>query len=176
MLLALLMPCVVAAQETRTGEISKQKAEKSRHLKPYTEPKAERYLRMVERALTTQPVGWYPYIGSVYTGGLLAAGPGYRLPFGDTGALNIYGAWSWENYRAVDTTLNLPDLDYGRLNTTLHARYMNAGKVPFYGVGNDSSKEDQTRFGYFPTSVDFAAALAAAGIRRHQRPVGGQSL
>ncbi|HSP06621.1 MAG TPA: BamA/TamA family outer membrane protein, partial [Acidobacteriota bacterium] len=28
----------------------------------------------------------------------------------------------------------------------------------FYGVGNDSSKEDKTRFGYFPTSFDFAAA------------------
>ncbi|HSP06219.1 MAG TPA: hypothetical protein VLR94_03535, partial [Acidobacteriota bacterium] len=124
-LLALLMPRVVAAQETRTEEISKQKAEKSRHLKPYTEPKAERYLRMVESALTTQPVGWYPYIGSVYTGGLLAAGPGYRWPFGDTGAFNIYGAWSLDNYRAADLMLNLPDLDYGRLNTIFHARYVN---------------------------------------------------
>lgn len=157
-LLLLCLPVVLPAEDTRTEEISKEKAEKSKHLKPYVETKAERYLRIVERSLTMQPVGWYPFFGSVYTGGLFAAGPGYRRPVGDTAAFDIHGAWSLENYRMVDTSFKLPDFDYGRLSSILHARYMNAGKVPFYGLGNDSQESNKTSFGYFPFSYDFTAS------------------
>ena len=151
------------AQDTRAGQISKKKVEKATHLSHYIPTKAERITRRVETALTFQPIGPYPFLGSVYTGGLLAAGPGYRKPFHDTGMFDVHGAWSIENYRMVDTSIKLPDLIPSRMSTTLYGRYIDAGSVPFYGLGNDSDRDNSTSFGYNPTS--FGALLTVVPLR-----------
>ena len=40
------------------------------------------------------PRGVYPWFGSVYPGGGFAAGAGVRKPFGDDGAVNVFGGYS----------------------------------------------------------------------------------
>lgn len=166
LILAFMLGIFIAAgnaEDTRAGQISKKKAEKATHLAHYVPGKAELITQRVEKALTFQPVGLYPFFGSVYTGGLLAAGPGYRKPFNDTGIFDVHGAWSIENYRMVDTWVKVPDLIPSRLSTTLYGRYIHAGGVPFYGLGNDSEKSNSTHFGYNPTS--FGAILTGTPSR-----------
>ena len=147
-----------SAQDTRAEEIARAKAEKAKQLKHYVPNKGELIAARVAKALSGPPEGFYPYFGSIYTGGLLAAGPGYRRSFGDTGAFDIRGAWSLENYRMVDFSLKLPDMYYGKLSTTFYSRYINASKISFYGLGNDSSEDNKTRFEYNPTSFGVTAS------------------
>lgn len=146
-----------AAQETREGELNKKKAEKAQRLVHFVPGKAERIARRVESALTLRPTGFYPFIGSIYTGGLLAAGPGYRVLFDDTGMIDFHGAISLENYRLLDTSVTLPTIAAGTLTPKVYARYIHAERVPFFGVGNNTSEDVHTRYLYNPLIFGLSA-------------------
>lgn len=152
-----LFPVIALPQETRETEINKKKAEKSQHLTHHVPGKAERITRRVEQALSLRPTGFYPFVGSIYTGGLLAAGPGYRFPFDDTGVVDFHAAWSIENYRMLDTSLTLPAIVAGTITPMIYGRYTHAGRVPFHGVGNDSREDEITHYLYNPTYVGLNA-------------------
>lgn len=152
------------AQQTRVEEITAQQAEKAKHLGPYKPNKAEGILLRVERwgLLSGMPVGFYPFIGSAFSGGGLALGPGYRRMFGDNAVFDIHGAWSISNYKLIDTSLKLPEFGEGRVRSRIHAKYVDAGKVAFFGVGNDSLKDNKTSFSYSPKYVDVEETFAPA--------------
>ena len=108
------------------------------------------------------PVGFYPFLGSAFSGGGFALGPGYRRVFGDDAFFDIHGAWSIRNYKLIDSSLKMPTFGEGRVLSRMHAKYVDAGKVAFFGVGNDSLKDDKTSFSYSPKYVDVTEALEPA--------------
>jgi len=162
MLLLLCVSIPVLAQQTRVEEITAQQAEKAKHLGPYKPNKAENTILRIERwgLLSGNPIGFYPFIGSAFSGGGLALGPGYRRPFGDNAAFDIHGAWSIANYKLVDTSLKLPDFANGHVRSRVHAKYVDAGKVSFFGIGNDSQKDNKTSFSYSPKFVDIEETIS----------------
>jgi Omp85 superfamily domain len=143
------------AQNSRVEELTKKQEEKAKQLKPYVPNTAERWVLRVEGwGLLAPPLGPYPYLGSAYPGGGFAVGPGYRRWFGDNSIFDIHGAWSIENYRMADTSLLFPDLAHGFVTMGMEAKYIDANKVAFFGIGNDTSQDNKTTYTYKPFSAE----------------------
>jgi hypothetical protein len=140
------------AQQSRAEQLAQEQAKKAEEVRPHTRDRGERLVDLAEDIFISPPKV-YPFVGSIYPGGLLAAGPGLRLPYGDTGLLDVHAAWSLKNYKLVDANLKLPTFLGNRFRTDLHAQWMDAPQVAFFGVGNDSLKDDRTSYLYRPTSL-----------------------
>lgn len=148
----LLQPAPAAAQDTRAEVIRQAQAEKRQQLEPPRPNPAERLIERLENwgLIAGAPRGWYPWFGSVYSGGGFAAGAGFRQPFGDDGAFNVFGGYSVGAFSRAQADTALPTFAGNRARLTLSGRYVDAPDVRFFGVGNDSVKENATRFGYTP--------------------------
>jgi outer membrane protein assembly factor BamA len=150
----------VDAQQSREDEIAQQKAEKAKTLKPYERTTAEKWVDRIQRwLLLPSSGGFYPWLGSVYSGGGFSAGPGFLYPFGDTGRFDIHGGWSIANYKLIETSLHLPELADGKILMDVNASYRDAPEVRFFGIGNDSLEENETNFTYQPTVVGATVRL-----------------
>ena len=141
-----------AAQETRAEVIRDEQAEKKQKLAPPRPNAAERLLDRLEDwgLITGAPRGLYPWFGSVYPGGGFAAGAGVRVPFGDDGAFNVFGGYSIATFARAQADLALPSFAGNRARVSLTGRYVDAPDVRYFGVGNFSSRDNATRFGYTP--------------------------
>lgn len=140
------------AQETRAEAIQQEQVQRAATAAPSQPNPLERAFDKLEDwgVIGGTPHGPYPWLGSVYPGGGFAAGAGYRKPFADDGAFNVFGGYSIDGFTRAQTDLALPTFARNRGRLTLSGRYIDAADVRFYGVGNDSSKDDLTRFGYTP--------------------------
>src|SRR4029453_12645026 len=102
-----LGPSSAAAQETtRAGEIAAAQAEKARQVKPYVPNKAERIATQLKSKLFEQPSGFYPWLESVYSGGGLTLGGGYRNFYGDRTHWDARGLYSAKSYKLVELATN----------------------------------------------------------------------
>ena len=167
-------PCIASAQQTRAEAIQEQQAAKQQQLAPPRSGRVERFIERLEDygLIGGAPRGLYPWFGSVYSGGGLAAGAGLREPFGDDGAFNIFGGYSIGSFARAQADLALPTFAANRARITVSGRYIDAPDVRFFGIGNDSRKEDETRFGYTP--VDGGVRLDIHG-GKHFSAGGGVS-
>jgi hypothetical protein len=149
-----------AAQETRAAELARAQAEKARATRPYGPGRIERTItRLTQKGFFTLPQGLYPFVGSVMAGGGLALGPAVRRPFGETGSLSGYAAWSIRNYKALDARLLAPAVAAGRIRLEAHGRWLDAPSVAFYGVGNDTRRGARSTFLLRPTTVGATASV-----------------
>ena len=146
---ALMLVCssVSFAQDTRADQLAAEQAQKATDLHPYEPTPLERRILRFENALLNPPPV-YVYIGSVMRGGLLAAGPGFRGTFGDSGRFDMHGAWSLKNYKTVDGSVHLPELADGRVRFDARATWLDAPGVSFYGVGDGSSTANRATYRY----------------------------
>ena len=69
------------------------------------------------------------------------------------GAFNLLGGWSFKNYKLLQSGLEFPEFADRRVKVNLDVKWLDAPKVSFYGVGNESSKDDKTSYLYRPTRV-----------------------
>ena len=142
------------AQETRAEIIREQQADKQRAaVAPGMNP-AEVIIDRLEDwgFFMGAPRGFYPWLGSVFPGGGTAAGAGVRKPFGDDGAVNVFGGYSFNSFWRGEANVELPTFAQNRARITLSGRYIDAPEVRYHGIGNDTLKEDETRYGYTPAS------------------------
>lgn len=146
------------AQGTREEEIARLQARKAAQLHPYEEHVGEQVLDRVERFLGAGD-GVYPWLGSVYPGGLLGVGAGYRRTVGDTGALNALAAWSFRNYKVARVDLQLPALAGRRVVIAPHALWLDAPSVNFYGTGLATRREDRTTYAYSPAAIGLTGTV-----------------
>jgi hypothetical protein len=137
-----------AAEETRAGKLAAAQAEKARQLQPYKPGRIEKLLGRFDTRgdEIAKPIGIYPWFGSIYRGGAIAAGAGVRMPFDDTGAFRVQGGWSIKNFKTIDAELRVPKLWDHRLDLRTRLRWVDAPAVPFYGVGDETSEVDRTEF------------------------------
>jgi hypothetical protein len=159
------------AQDTRAQVIRQAQEDHQQQLTP---PKLNGVERAIDRLedwglIAGQPRGIYPWFGSVYPGGGFAGGAGIRRPFGDDGALNVFGGYSIATFGRVQADLELPTFANNRARVTVSGSYVDAPDVRYFGIGDSSQKEDETRFGYTPTrggarlDVDLARNLTVGG-------------
>jgi len=147
---------------TREAEWAARQAEKAQRLGPRRPDALERRLEQVEGALfASRPV--YTFIGSAFSGGGLAVGPGYRRTYGDSGTVEAHGAWSVRNYKTVSGTIGLPELARGRVQVSLRGSWLDAPSVSFYGTGR-SAPEAKEPFEYRTAHAGAAARVQASRL------------
>lgn len=151
----------LAQSRTRAEFIAARKAEKARAVEPPDASMLEKVLNQVQEEVGAAPVGFYPYMGSIYSGGLLAFGAGYRHPVGDTGVIDVEAAYSLRGFWRVQERVRLPRFADDRASLQLRHTTLDAPKVKFYGVGPDSAKADLTQFGFRHTELAAEVRLRA---------------
>jgi hemolysin activation/secretion protein len=134
------------AQETRAAVIAQQQADKATRLRPYEPSKAERITNRLTRNLLTLPAGWYPAVGSVYSGGGFTVGVGYRRYYGDRATWDATGLYSIKNYKLAQLSTVSPGHANGHLDWYGRTLWRDATRVNFFGLGADSLKENRTTF------------------------------
>ena len=142
------------AGDTRAGTVAVQQAEKSKTVKPPEPDKVEAYFRRVERIFLEDPSGFYPYFASVYHGGGLTLGAGYRKYYGDNTFWNIQGLYSFKNYKLIEAGTESKDHLNRRLSFGVKAGWRDATQVRYYGLGIKSSPDDISRFRFQETYGD----------------------
>lgn len=149
-LLSLTSPSAFA-QQSRAEETARKQAEKSKQLAPNTPSGTERALDWFEDHFT-DPNTAYLTFGSVYPTSGFAPGVAVRRAMGHA-RLNIGGAYSFRNYKLAHASLRFPELAGNKLELAIRGRWTDAPQVPFYGIGNESIKDDRVNYTY--RSLDF---------------------
>jgi hypothetical protein len=144
--LQLVAPAVALAQETRASIIAEAQAAKARALAPYTPSKAERIVSTVKEKLFEFPDGFYPWTGSVYSGGGFTLGGGYRQYVGDQAAWTARGLFSAKAYKLAEVAADGLSVAQGRLTFQAIGGWRDATQVAFYGVGGDTVADAKTNF------------------------------
>jgi hypothetical protein len=139
-------PIAVAAQETRAGEITAAQAEKATKLAPRVASRGEALLLSVNNALAGEPMAFYPYFDSVYSGGGFTVGAGYRRFTGDRTNWNVAGLYSAKNYKLIEASIASPGHASGTVDARVNVGWRDATEVSFFGLGNDSPADDKTAF------------------------------
>jgi outer membrane protein assembly factor BamA len=137
---------VAVAQETRAEEITKKQEEKAAKSAPYQPSRYEEIMNGVERSFTSPPSGFFPYFGSVYSGGGFTLGAGYRHFYAREAVWEIKGLYSLKNYKNIEIGTRTPWNNSGRWVTGLKAGWRDAPQIGYYGTGNDSSADDRANF------------------------------
>jgi hypothetical protein len=140
--------------ETRSGLYEVQQVQKSKVLRAPQPDKAEAIFRRFERIFLEDPSGFYPYFASVYHGGGLTLGAGYRQFYGDNTSWNIQGLYSFTNYKLIEAGTESKDHLERRLSFGAKAGWRDATQVGFYGLGIQSSLDGVSRFRFQETYAD----------------------
>jgi hypothetical protein len=157
-----LLPAQDAAvkqTDTREASIAAQQAEKSKILAAPVPDKGERLIRRVEKMILLEPSGFYPYFDSVYQGGGLTLGAGYRKFFGDNTFWNVQGLYSVLNYKLIEGGIASRDHFNKKLNLGVHLGWRDATQVNFFGLGMKSQKENLSVYRFQETYTDANADL-----------------
>lgn len=160
-----VLPRSVSAQDSRAAEIAAEQARKAAELKPYEPGGAEKWAIRLRREFIDLPSGFYPYFGSVYSGGGFTLGAGFRQYYGDRTHWDIKGLYSLKNYKFVELSTDSWRHAHGKVD--LHGRvgWRDATQVSFYGLGMDTIPDDRTTFrlkqGYVGGNVDLRPAKYA---------------
>lgn len=132
-------------------------AKKSTQLRPNTASTAENTLDWLE-GYFTDPNTVYVTFGGVYPSAGLAPGIALRRAFGHA-RFNVGGAYSVRAYKLARVSLDFPELANDKFEVRTEARWTDATQVPFYGVGNDSIKDERVSYGLRAVEARGSAAF-----------------
>ena len=139
-------PSAAAQETTRAAEIAAAQAEKALRLAPYEPSKAERIAANAKERLLDTPEGLYPWFDSVYSGGGLTGGAGYRHFTGDRTFIDARGLLSGKGYKLAELAID----GIGDNGTPFDFRatggWRDATEVSYYGLGNDTVSGAETDF------------------------------
>jgi hypothetical protein len=138
----------------REDAVSVMQADKARLAEKPGLNKAEAVVLKMESIFLIDPSGFYPYFGSVYQGGGITAGVGYRRYFGDNTFWNIQGLYSALGYKLLEGGVVSKDHFNQRLSFGTRMGWRDATQVPYYGLGQKSKPEDRANFRFQETYVD----------------------
>jgi len=144
-LAAMLTATPASAQDSRAAELAAQQAQKNTQLAPNIESGAERALEWLEGHIT-DPNTFYLTFGGIYPSAGFAPGLAYRSAFGPA-RLNVGGAYSTRAYKLAQATLRFPELAGNKFDVETRVHWTDATQVPFYGIGNESSKDARVNYG-----------------------------
>ncbi|HEY7500494.1 MAG TPA: hypothetical protein VH740_18375 [Vicinamibacterales bacterium] len=144
--IVLVFPAIAQAQETRAEEIARQQQEKAAKSAPYEPSGVEKLMTQIERSYTSPPSGFFPVFGSVYPGGGLALGAGYRHFYSREAVWEIKGMYSIKSYKLFEVGTRTPWNGGGKWTAGIRGGYRDATQIGFYGIGPDSSRGDRANF------------------------------
>jgi hypothetical protein len=156
--LAVASTTAVAAQEppsdagqeaqatTRQEEIEQEQAAKSKDLHPYTANKAEELFQRVDTVLEGGTIRWHPFFDNAYSGGGFTLGVGHANYVSAYNYIDVRGSWTFSNYKRFEAEFVAPRLWDRHAKLSAIAGWRDATQVGFYGVGNNSSRDDRTNY------------------------------
>jgi len=144
---------------SREEAYSLQQDEKARDSHPPKFSKAEEMVRKAEAIFLVDPSGFFPAFDSVYQGGSVTLGAGYRRFYGDNTFWQIKGLYSVLNYKLIEGATVSRDRLKGRLTLGARAGWRDATQVAYYGIGQQSKVEDRANFRFQETYVDGGAVF-----------------
>jgi hypothetical protein len=149
---------IAFAQQTRAETIAQEQDKKATTVTAEQPTKAEQvFLGLKKRFLDTRN-GFYPLLGSVYAGGGLAVGGGYRHYYGDRATITASGLWSIRQYKLAEVSTTSPGHAKGRVDLKAQASWMDATQVGYYGLGMATSTDDRANY-------RFQRTRAGAGVK-----------
>lgn len=160
--LTLVFVCTGPARaQTRAGDIAKQQEEKARTAEPYRPNRAEAFFDQAEEGkwFLGVPRRWYPMFGSVYPGGGFAFGGGYRHYIGYDSFVDAGALYSVAGYKKMSITGFTPNHVKGRVDLEGSIGWIDATRLPFYGLGIDSDLDQRTNFRLNRAYIEGAAVL-----------------
>lgn len=158
------------APATRQAAIEQQQATKSETLQPEAPGKAERAVDRVEDILTNG-LTWRPYFESAYQGGGFPLGVGYLRHVSPYNTLDVRGSQTLGGYNRAEAEFTAPHLFHRRGELSLLAGWRDARAVGFYGIGQDTSKDERASYAFRQPYV--SATLRLMPTRRHWTLAGG---
>jgi surface antigen Omp85-like protein len=141
---------------TREAVVEQAQAEKATRLTPYVPSRAEQLMGKVDDILTRGGTRWYPFFDNAYAGGGFALGPAYKLFVSPYNTLDVRGSYSIRNYKLAEAEFIAPELFKRRGKLVVNGGWREATQVGFFGVGNETSKDDRVNYGF---EQPFASAL-----------------
>jgi hypothetical protein len=138
-------PGLLFAQDSRADAIAAEQAKKAAEAKPYEPSGAERWATKLKNEFLLEPSGFYPYFGSVYSGGGFTLGAGYRQFTGDRTHWDVKGLYSFKNYKNLEFSTDSWGHSHGRVDLHAKVGWRDAPQVAYFGLGMDSP-EDRTNF------------------------------
>jgi hypothetical protein len=145
----LVEPGLCAGQETRAEVIAEQQAKKARDATRYEPNRAEQIFDRIETGgwfTGAAPRGLFPVFGSIYPGGGLTGGVGYRSYLGYNSYVDLVGMYSVANYKLGEFSLVVPQLARNRVDVAVRAGWRDATRVSYFGLGIDSTREERSAF------------------------------
>ena len=161
LLAVLLATASPSAAQSRAEEIARQQQERAQSAKPDTPTRAETFFEQFEQGkwFFGQPKGFYPVFGSIFPGGGFSPGAGYRHHIGYDSFVDVSGMYSIANYKQVRLAASTPNHLKERLDLDGSISWMDAPRVGFYGLGNDSDEDDRANVRLTRSQVLGAATL-----------------
>jgi len=127
------------AQELQENPPKPLKAHRKRHFMPKVAPLADATEYFLD------PHGFYPLVGSIYSGGGASFGAGYRGYIGDDTSVDLKGMYSIKNYKWGElSTMKPGEGPRPRLRGKIGWR--DATQVAFYGIGQDTDQDNRSNF------------------------------
>ena len=155
---------IALAQETRAEAIAQQQKKKSASLTPEEPTRAEHIFLETKRRFIDNRDGFYPLLGSIYAGGGLALGGGYRRYYGDRTSWSASGLLSIRNYKLAEVSTISPGHASGRIDLAAQASWMDATQVGYYGLGTATSEGDRANYRFQRTRASAAARTHPASV------------
>ncbi|MFC2172836.1 BamA/TamA family outer membrane protein [Acidobacteriota bacterium] len=155
-----------AQEDTRAGRLKQQRLEKAEKLEEYQPNAAENsFLFIQERKIFEKFAdgfkGFHPILGGMSTGSGFAAGVLWApLKDEDEFHVSIAASGSLKAYQNYNTSFGY---ERGPFMTYTFARYRNYPQEAFYGLGMDSTLEDETNY-----RLEDTIAGGLAGIKPHE--------
>jgi outer membrane protein assembly factor BamA len=102
--------------------------------------------------------GWYPRLGGMTRGSGFALGPGYRFhPFGSPVLVDLSAGLSIKGYQAADAKVRWVQAFGDRFELWTDGRYEHFPQEDFYGMGLDTSRENETSYEFNSTGISVRA-------------------
>ena len=136
---AWLITATAVAQTTRTEEIAQQKAEKADAVQPPTRETGDVLIGKLESLFKPAPPAVQVSFGGFRPGAGLGPGIGYSTPIGERALWSGGTAWSTRDFKLAESALELPQLVNDRVNVRAFARWEDAPRLDFFGLGPATS-------------------------------------
>jgi hypothetical protein len=130
---------------TRAGQIEQEQKAKVVH--PYQPGTAEKWLDYAESTLTTGS-GFHPFFVSAYSGGGFTLGAGYLKYISPYNTVDVRGSLTFSGYKRIETEFIAPELFGRTTKLSVLGGWRDATSVAFYGIGQDSLKQNRTSFSF----------------------------
>lgn len=151
------------AQDTRTQLIEQQIEEKARDLQPPQREKGDQWITRFEKIFTPEPPAVRPTFGNFRQDAGFAGGAAFDMPLMKNGLWTTQGAWSVNNFKQGQSTMQFPSLVGGKFHVVADGQWNDAPDLRFFGLGNNSAQADQ--ISYHLQWVNAGINMTASALR-----------